>query len=820
MNYLGFMLKISKEYFLLSVFWLNLSFVLGFNKPVPTSDSCDQAKSLIIAASKLESPSKRLIEYQKAAALCPDADIPHYRLGMAYAEIEDEQKEPNYSRAENEFLKALSINPNNLGALFELAGIEYITGRFSKAESHYNKFLELNSKKDSHLEINDAAERLSIKCSWLGLLPYNSFDLKYLRKDPDRNAGVAVLIGEIANELGQAATQVTGQYGYGAAGLGIAIGSSIIAGSGEVNFNKISKYWKNNDYDQVYLLAKTMLPEAIENKGINSTEVQNLLELAYEGGLRSNLNKKNISEKDFIELAPFAKVYLYYNMPRFTSYTGLDYYTAIADAHEILGRYYAKDNPLKASQHYCNASIYWYKMNSSNPHYLKLSFQNRLKAALLKSSIASYDVVSLDSLIELNKYAIQSKNIENYQECVNSSFDSFYDWSKNLDRNKISIEGFIMYLDFFKELELSKEWNKNIFKLYFVTVKLLDTWGERNRAIALLEIIDKRGIPSDVESYVKMDYYKNCIIIYGNTGLFNKAIDAIGLLQELENNQNIIINYRIYLYKKMIIFKKNMDMPAILDLYNYMLKPYLIPNEKYIDISEILNWIIGSKPDSNDIHQLDSLLYPFKIACTDNWNRFDLNTKFLLENLTISNYQDNISLIYNQLLKIFNQYSGSDKSFDNQSLIYYINSNQLNLYYDLYQINNPIVETNERIDHLSYEYLFDGRTARIAIILHELGKYDQSLILRQQLLNKLLQYSDILPETVAEINVRIAEDLAALGKIQESEFLLNSAIKVYEDFSLQENTVKHQRAIDDLQKLLSGNADIAPHGPVAFEYYR
>ena len=112
--------------------------------------------------------------------------------------------------------------------------VKYITGKFDSASILFNRFLALDTLKDQNPKMNSSAINLSIKCDWLARLPENSFDLGRLREDPDRYAGIEVLIGDIALELGKAATEVTGKLGYEYAGIFASFATKL--------FGKSSKY--------------------------------------------------------------------------------------------------------------------------------------------------------------------------------------------------------------------------------------------------------------------------------------------------------------------------------------------------------------------------------------------------------------------------------------------------------------------------------------------------------------------------------------------------------------------------------------------------
>jgi len=271
-----------------------------------TPDECEEARRIATEATKLPSPKDRIKRFEQALALCPKGYGFHFRLAVTLEEEQEspKNKKPDYSRVEAEYRETLRINPSHTGAIFHLAGIEYVMGRFDSAAVHYDKFLELEKENKKSKEMYLGAERMSIKCGWLAKLPPNSINLQSLRLDPDRYSGLNTLIGDIALELGKAATDVTGKIGYEAAGTGIWVGMQLL-GKSEMNFDWGVKAIKKGDYTKLYMKSLENLPKAVNKKGIKSQEVSLLLMWTFVGG-------RNLQDKVRpSELAPFARALIH-----------------------------------------------------------------------------------------------------------------------------------------------------------------------------------------------------------------------------------------------------------------------------------------------------------------------------------------------------------------------------------------------------------------------------------------------------------------------------------------------------------------------------
>ncbi len=116
--------------------------------------------------------------------------------------------------------------------------------------------------------------------------------------------------------------------------------------------------------------------------------------------------------------------------------------------------------------------------------------------------------------------------------------------------------------------------------------------------------------------------------------------------------------------------------------------------------------------------------------------------------------------------------------------------------------------------------MFYSNKSRLGIYFNELKDYENSIRKRKKLLNKLEKYSDLFPETIADIKTRIAESLAAKGDILEAEKLLRESIRTYEHYKTSRLCERDRRSKFSLVKLLSGETDIAPHGKEALRFFR
>ena len=77
-----------------------------------------------------------IIHFQKAVALAPNDEMSNLGMGMTFQGLEE------LEQASKWIVKALKINPTNLGALFSLVKIAYEENIFEVAETHVRKYLE------------------------------------------------------------------------------------------------------------------------------------------------------------------------------------------------------------------------------------------------------------------------------------------------------------------------------------------------------------------------------------------------------------------------------------------------------------------------------------------------------------------------------------------------------------------------------------------------------------------------------------------------------------------------------------------------------
>lgn len=475
---------------------------LAHSKGAEPSSGCDKAKAIIKASGKLSSPIKKRKQIEQAVALCPDVDVPHLALAMALESEQDpKKKNPDYSSAEAEYRKTLKINPSNTKALFRLAGIEYITGRFDSAAVHYRKFLGLDKNKENNQDTRQAAERLMIKCGWLSTLPPNSLDLKSLRVDPDRYSGAAELVGDIAFELGKAATDVTGKLGYQAAGTGIWIGAQLLGGSKIETFDWIESVIKKKNYSKLYTKSLKNLPKAVNKKGVNSQDVSILVMGVFLGG--RELKK----ESNLKELTPFAWAVINdidtkaAESKRYGLFLYLAHKTlAVPRVCETLGDVVINQNPKQASVNY---KLGLRNLNERYPLPAdQRAFDNdgiltmdvicrtklilQYKASLTDSKNPSLEEESLQSLIEL--YQEAQHYGKDYNVLKNKIGGGFIAWSANRRRmNNRNADALKTYADFVETLQLSEKSGPEVFNVFLGWALALNSWGERDRAIKTIE---------------------------------------------------------------------------------------------------------------------------------------------------------------------------------------------------------------------------------------------------------------------------------------------------------------------------------------------
>lgn len=490
-----------------------------------TTTGCEEAKTMYAAAIKLSSLKKRIEELERVVVLCPDKATLRFRLAMELEKEQDTKKKPDYSQAEAEYREVLRIDPSYKKAFYQLAGIEYVTGRFDSAVVHYQKFLELDKDNEKNQDMHLAAERLIIKCSWLSTLPPNSIDLKALRMDPDRYSGMATLVGDIALELGKAATDITGKIGYQAAGTGIWLGAGLLGGPRIENFDWFEKALKKKNYPKLYAKSLKELPKAVNKKGVNSQSVSILVMGVFLGG-RELQEKPEPQEFMLFVRAVIHDIQSKSSQNGYERYFDLVYKSmALALAYETLGDEVAKEKPGVASIYYKQASKFlnrFYLLHYESAHVYvsgtnkmltysavqQTDLMIRYKAAMADSKNPKFETESLQSLIDVYKKVFDYP--DDWRQKVGSGFLL---WSANMYRSRNrSIEALQAYNDFIQSIQLSQDSGPDVFSILLGWTLVLDYWGKYDQAVATIKRLKTvspnfQGVP--VGDKISALVYKN-----------------------------------------------------------------------------------------------------------------------------------------------------------------------------------------------------------------------------------------------------------------------------------------------------------------------
>jgi tetratricopeptide (TPR) repeat protein len=778
-----------------------------------TSSKCDKAKFIISQSAELESPKERRLECEKAVALCPNAVAPHFRLGLALGKEEDEESSPDYTRAEAEFRIALTLNPSHAGSIYELAGIEYVTGRFDSAAIHYDRFLALDTLGERHAKMDSAAERLSIKCGWLAKLPKNSFDLDYLREDPDRSAGIELLIGEIAKELGKAATEVTGKLGYEYGGTAIWLGTRLFSGSKEVDFGAYNQAQKEGNWEEAHNISLELLPQAIEKKGINSKEVTQILMAINNSGIGAG--------KLASELLPFALA-AEHNTD-YSTFPINQYWNSYTKTKQTIAKSLYSTQPLISSKKYSECAELQRTFGSSEFRQSNIVYFKGMSASALSLS-PGRDREALDSLISLNNWIVSDTDAPDYRESRWWSFRYFLDWAHNVSQyDNCSIEGFQKYMAFFAPFETSQVWDKDVFELYLATLRILHIWGERNHVLELLRTMGSRSLPNGIVSGRLATFYNVAIDFYSTNGILDSAESYIDRLQGLQQYTSSVQYAKQQLYLRIITHKDNLTSQDIIQAYKKYITNESDRSASTIDALPLLTWVFDHSGPSDDTVGVEQLLIPWSEAAHNDSDLFNNSLAILSQSLIpiAGDERQRMDFVFTHLIDICQQRPQCNSKIVRQHyLAYYQSTFQCEKYQALFENQTPTNADQSDSKRGTLGSLFDRRNARSAIINHALGDYNKSLAVRKRLLDNVKPYSNVLPETIADIKTRIAETLAAMGKREESEALLRDALATFKKFSTTLITLRHHRAITDLERLHKGIRDIAPQGRAILDYER
>ncbi len=789
------------------------------------NNDCDNAKRIISNASQLNDIEDKIREYRNAVNLCPNVDIPHFRLALAFEEQQDKEdvENPDYSTAVYEYRETLRINPDHYGAYFQLAGIYYVTSRFDLAASHYQKFIELDNDPSKHKEMQEAAKRLIIKCNWLSLLPKNSIKNVTLRQDPDRYAGVSLLIGEIAYELGKAATNVTGKLGYEAAGIAIFWGSKFFSEK-KVNLNYLYKAFYESDYEKLYTKSLEILPEVINKKGINSDKVYLILNWIYFGG--KNIENYDKPSKDF--LLPFVHAITIRDIPQalFTKYKIIS--VIKASAHIYLSDSYPRDELFytEISNNFQKASILYNKFvnhenvnlsDSTKNLYLGAQFVTEIKSNIFGSFNYENEFYNLQKAID-SYYKLKS-NPELFKEkSFENNIGLIFRVIANMHYNEsASFELFSRYRDFAHSIIQRRDLSLIEYHILLGWANILYSWGEHKQAIRIIE-----GIESDeIKNNNDLVYQKGVYNIFFHTDYFDKVkqyVYNISSTLPLNKQYNSRFKLALYLINNLEIERAT----DALDSCIVFIKNHSEFQEEIIETPEILKLALIDDSQNLKNKNWNRLFNSLENLSISNWNKFEKNIFKILNNIYFNfNTKSKTKNFVDRILQICRANENCTKEIQHKIILQYYKQvgDYLPLVEDILKQNDNIWDSNPDSLYLR-SYLFDSNKSRLAIYYHELKDYENSIRIRKELLKKLEKYIDLFPETIADIKTRIAESLSAKGDILEAKKLLRESIITFEYFETSGLCDREKRAKIAFVKLLSGNNDIAPHDRNALRFFR
>ena len=807
---------------------LAISFLVAGQAASP--DHCTRARQLIEEGASLKKPKQRVDLFRQAVALCPEADGPHFYYGLALEEWADRKSQGDYSQAEQEYRRALAINPEHYGALFKLAGIEYITGRFDSARIHYKRYLELDPPGADNQATRAAAVNLSTKCNWLSRLPRGSVKAESLTRDPDRFAGVPTLVGDIAFQVGYSAMEVTGQLGYGLAGAGVMLGMGLLEGSKNFGYGKIGKAFRKGENQTAYQLALDKLPDAVNDHGINSDVVFNLLRIIAVSGS----NARHTPE----ELAPFAAGFLDLE-PRQRRQEQLtngkeesspwlwdvvaackvmgDYYLANREAYEASIRFQKAADEIRQHAPVSESG------HSTNPEEearaKRLEYLFRLRVAGSEASVDSLHSRALRSYIELYQ-DIQAQpalqDNENLKKWLAITLDT---WGKqdalHIQSQQKEIGALEAMTGFGATISgsspedtLADIYHRALFCLYA-------GWGEYGQAFRELRWLQGKAVPvPSAAGQAAFNLWASRL--YSRTFQPDSAEAYLNRLPDNLSTTTYI--EKINLARQHLLSGDNEKALRLLQECRAMEEKEASLRPQTLSCASAMLWVLLDAQADEGAAKLEQIKESWQRAAEADWPSFRIKSRFLLRSMVFSGpYEFPAKLLSDQLLAVaiaHPECTAADQ--DNLRQMYYLATNQL----DKAQALSTIQGEPSEDEASTYAFLIRRPLSLGAIVSHETGQYAEAVHTRRQLLERLLPYQHLLPENVADAKVRLAESLAAMGEKEEAQRLLEEANAVFDHYWADTLTARHQRARAALAKLKRGEADIGVRGKWALEYYR
>lgn len=789
-------------------------------------DNCVRARQLIEEGASLKKLKQRVDLFRQAVELCPGADGPHFYYGLSLEEREDQKKQGEYSQAEEEYQRALAINPEHYGALFKLAGIEYITGRFDSARVHYERYLELDPPGADNQSTREAAVNLSTKCWWLARLPRGSVKAASLTRDPDRFAGIPTLVGDVAFQLGYSAMEVTGQLGYGLAGAGVMLGMSLLENNKNFGYSKVAKAYRRGENQKAYQFALEKLPDAVNEQGVNSEMAFHLLRIIAVCG--------NHAGRPLKETAPFAAGFLEMELRRRQGGAeegGSPWLWDAVAARKAMGEYQQAEG-----NHY-EAFIWFQSIAEEIQQYLetaehdtrtgseeyalakKLQYVFQLRAAEAEAAVDSLhsralrQIISIYQSIQEEPELEKDKNIRNWLAITLGSWGARGGLYIPAEQKKIGDLQAMMDLSAAidrrsGEDTLSQILHRNLFFMYA-------EWGEYGQAFREMgRLQDGVGLVASSLSQAAAGLWTSRL--YGRNF---QAHSAEASLNRLPGNFHTTKYYeKINLSRQHLIKGETGEALRLLQECRAMEERDDVLRKQALSCASAMIWIMVEANASGGAAKLEQLKGDWGQAAAAGWPSFRESARFLLRSLVFSGpYEYPAKLLSDQLLSVaiaHPECTSADQ--DGFRQMYYLATNQLDQVAALSSIQSETA--SDETD--TYTYLTGRGFSLGAIVAHERGKYAEAARVRRLLLGRLLPYQNLLPENVADAKVRLAESLAAMGEKKEAMRLLEEANAAFERYQSDPPTAMHQRAQTALTKLKRGEKDIGVRGKWALEFQR
>lgn len=820
------------HFLLVAILTLSLSSQLAGQ--AGASEGCARARQLIEQGATLKKTKQKMEQFRQALALCPEADGPHYYYGLALEEKEDSKKNGNYQVAEAAYRKALAINPGHYPALYRLAGIEYITGRFDSAFWHYSRYLKLDRPNEENQATRQAAKSLFIKSGWLMRLPKGSVKAGALVRDPDRFAGLPWLAGDIAFELGQSAMNVTGQAGYGLAGAGVKLGVALLSGAGNLGYRKAGKAFREDDYATAYRLALEQLPKAVNDYGINSELVFHLLrvitvsgsQLALNpGGLILDLDKGQLAfppEVSLEDIAPFisgfilaAETYQVLEPEPGTKGEMYTYFwdvaTAIRDHGHLLmrqgdhlGARAAYQEGRRHIETHGGLFVNGKRILSDEDLKLrKLDLALQAHIANAEAMIDSTHSMALQSLLDTYEAIQVTITLWGDEGLSYVILDAIIKWVKAdnspafqqqrtlADRRKLH--------QFSASPRLQKANSRQQALLEEQLFYSHLAWGEYGRAFQSLRRI-RPAEEEKAEKALKLASLFNASLMPDSALLYLEAAD--------EARQILIPAYREKLRAVQLLLLQDRYEEAL----QHLVACKQVEARKHtLSAATGLWWALVASKTAEGTALLDELQLRWAQAAEEDWAAFIKDGKFLLRALAFSDaHALQAKQLFGYLLSVAMANSRcTQEDQDEFRLAYFLATRQtekaMALCEEALSLSGAGAQDSAQA---SFRFLENERLALAALLRQQTGDYARAANLSRILLSRLQPYGGILPENTAYAKARLAKSLATLGDKEEALRLLEEAEAALGPLYQGRETVRKEPVRAALQQLKEGKKDI------------